>query len=143
LAGLWCTWLRCRYCAAVTTHALIVDTLAAQWGERGCDRERHNRAADRDRRRIRRRLAALTSEGVTVVNAPADGMSLEGAIVEVLEYVDARGFVVYVCSSATPGQMVAALEIAEELLDEPARLGPWADDAHGIWRGLAIVDVAG
>ena len=142
-AGPWCTWLKCSHCAKVTIHALIVDTLAARWRRDGCDRERHDRAADRDRRRIRRRLAALTSDGVTVVHSTAGGMSLEGAIVEINEYVDARGFVVRVSSSAAPEQALGALNDAEDLLDEPTRLGPWADDSDGIWRGLAIMDVAG
>jgi len=141
-AGPWCTWLKCSNCAKVTIHALIVDTLAAQWRRDGCDRERQDRAVDRDRRRIRRRLAALISDSVTVVQSTAGGMSLERAIVEIIEYVDARGFVVRVCSSAAPDQVLGALHDAEDLLDEPSRLGPWSDDSDGIWRGLAIMDVA-
>jgi hypothetical protein len=55
-----------------TTHALIVDALADQWRRDGCDRERHDRAADRNCRRIRRRIGALNSDGVTVVHAAPD-----------------------------------------------------------------------
>lgn len=69
-------------------------------------------------------------------------MSLEGAIVEIIEYVDTRGFVARVCSSAAPQQVLSALHDAEDLLDEPDRLGPWTDDSQNIWRGLVIMDVA-
>ena len=43
---------------------------------------------------------------------------------------------------ATLPWQVTPSPAAEDLLDDPTQLGPWADDAHGIWRGLAIMDDA-
>jgi len=82
------------------------------------------------------------SDALTVVYATTDG-TVEGAIIEVIEYVDARGFVVRVSSCAAPEEVLGALHDAEDLLDEPTRLGPWADDADGLWRGMAITDARG
>jgi len=67
-------------------------------------------------------------------------MALEEAIIEVIEYADPRRFVIRVCATAEPSRLLGALDIAEDLLDEPGQLGPWADDRDGLWRGLAIVD---
>lgn len=144
VAGPWCTWLRCAHCRVSTVHAVIVDALADTWGRDGCDRERHDRTADRHRRRIRRRLDALSAEGVTIVKAlSVDDMNLDDALVEVIEYADARAFVIRVCTTAAPSRLLEALELAEDLLDAPARLGPWGDDAAGLWRGLAILALGG
>lgn len=139
--GPWCTWLRCAHCGESTVHALVVDTLAERWSREGCDRERRDRRTDRHRRRLERRLRALATEGVTVVRAPSgERMALEEAILEVIEYADDRGFVIRICVTADPSRLLGALEVAEDLLDDPAQLGVWADDRDGLWRGLAIVD---
>lgn len=122
-------------------HAVIVDALADTWRREGCDRERYDRSTDRHRRRISRRLSALAAEGVTIVRAPsAEYMSLEDSLVEVIEYADAYRFLIRVCTSAAPERLLRAVELAEDLLDSPDQLGPWADDAAGPWRGLAITD---
>lgn len=139
--GPWCAWLRCAHCGEATLHAVIVEALAEEWRVDGCDRERHDRAADRSRRRTSRRLDALAAEGVTIVRAAsADEMTLNDALVEVIEYADARSFLIRVCTSAQPERLLEAVEIAEELLDSPDQLGSWADDAGGLWRGLAITE---
>ena len=139
--GPWCTWLHCAHCGESTVHALIVDTLADRWSREGCDRERRDRRTDRHRRRLERRLRALAAEGVTVVRTlTSRRMALEEAIIEVVEYADARGFVVRIRVTADPARLLGALEIAEDLLDQPAHLGPWANDRGGPWRGLAIID---
>jgi hypothetical protein len=67
-------------------------------------------------------------------------MNLDESIIEVIEYADVRGFVVRLCATADPGRLLRALDIAEDLLDEPGQLGPWAVHQGGRWRGLAIVD---
>jgi len=122
-------------------HAVIVDALADTWIRDGCDRERHDRIADRHRRRINRRLDALAAEGVTIVRAlSAEHMSLQDSLVEVIEYADVCRFLIRVCTSATPDRLLRAVERAEDILDSPDQLGPWADDAAGLWRGLAIKD---
>lgn len=139
--GPWCTWLHCAHCGELTVHALIVDSLADRWRREGCDRERRDRRTDRHRRRLERRLRALAADGVAVIRAPSsEQMALDEAIIEVVEYADARGFVIRVCAAADPDHLLNALDIAEDLLDEPAQLGRWADDRDGPWRGLAIVD---
>lgn len=139
--GPWCTWLHCGHCGDSTVHALIVDTLADRWSREGCDREKRDRRADRHRRRLDRRLRALAADGVTVVRArTSERMALEEAIIEVFEYADDRGFVIRICITAEPSRLLGALEVAEDLLDEPAQLGLWAADRYGLWRGLAIVD---
>jgi hypothetical protein len=139
--GPWCSWLRCAHCGSTTLHAVIADVLADKWTGDGCDRERHDRIVDRDRRRITRRLDALAAEGVTILRASsAEHMNLDNSLVEVIEYADGRGFVLRVCTSATPSRVLQAVELSEDLLDSPDHLGPWADDATGLWRGLAITD---
>jgi len=120
-------------------HAVVVDALADTWRRDGCDRERHDRTSDRHRRRISRRLSALAAEGVTIIRAPSgEHMAVSNSLVEVIEYAEARRFAVRVCMSATPGRLLQAVELAEDILDSPDQLGPWADDAAGLWRGLAI-----
>lgn len=139
--GPWSTWLQCAHCGESTVHALVVDTLADRWRREGCDREKRDRRIDRHRRRLERRLRALAADGVTVIRAPSsDQMNLYKAIIEVVEYADIRGFVLRMCATADPGRLLGALDIAEDLLDEPGQLGPWGDDRDGPWRGLAIVD---
>jgi len=119
---------------------LIVDAMADTWRRDGCDRERHDRTADRHRRRTRRRLNALAAEGVSIVRASsAEQMSLVGALVEIIEYADTRDFLIRVRATAEPPLLREAVELAEDLLDTPDQLGPWVDDATGIWRGLAIL----
>lgn len=138
--GPWCTWLHCAHCGESTVHALIVDALADRWSREGCDREQRDRSADRHRRRLERRLRALAADGVTVVRAASgERMNLDEAIVEVIEYADARGFVIRVCATAEPSRLLLALDLAEDLLDEPTQLGSWADGAAGRWRGLALL----
>lgn len=70
-------------------------------------------------------------------------MNLDEATIEVIEYADDRGFVLRMCTTGDPGRLLGALDIAEDLLDEPGQLGPWADERGGRWRGLAIVDSSG
>lgn len=118
---------------------MIADTIAQQWRVEGCDRERHNRLTDRCRRRIERRLKALTTEGVTVVEITAPGdMQIDDALVEVVEYDDTRGVQLRICATATPVQLLRGLEDAEDVIDEPAGLGAWHDTPAGRWRGLAL-----
>lgn len=59
-------------------------------------------------------------------------MTLDDALVEVIEYADARSFLIRVCTSAQPERLLEAVEIAEELLDSPDQLGSWADDDRGL-----------
>lgn len=136
----WCTWLRCAQCDAVRLHAVIADTLAQQWRAEGCDRERDNRRKDRCRRRIDRRLTALAAEGVTVVEVTTSGaMQVDDALVEVVEYADARrGVQLRICAAATPVQLLRGLEDAEDAIDDLSVLGEWHDSAVGRWRGLAL-----
>lgn len=142
--GAWCTWLRCAHCGATTVHALIIDALAEEWRREGCDRERRDRLVDRCRRRVARRLEALAAEGVTLVRAPVDAeMAVDDAVVEVVEYDDARGFVLRVRVTARPRELVDALEVAEDLLDAPERLGAWTDASALRWRGIAVCSVSG
>jgi hypothetical protein len=144
MSGQWCSWLRCAHCGVNTVHAIIFDALADAWRHDGCDRERYDRTADRDRRRIRRRLNALAAEGVTIVRAHStDDMTVDNALVEVIEYAYIPRFLLRVFTTATPSRVLEAVELAEDALDDPTRLGPWADDSQGLWRGVAIVDVAG
>lgn len=134
-----CAWLRCAHCRAVTLHAVIADCRSQQWGSEGCGREGHNRVTDRLRRRIERRLIALAADGVTVVRTTStDDMYVEDAPVEVLQYDDGRGIQIRICSTATPEQLLHGLEAAEDLVDEPTRLGDWKNTAVGRWRGLAL-----
>lgn len=140
-AGQWCAWLRCAHCGGTTLHAIIGDVLADEWRSEGCDRERHDRIADRCRRRINRRLGALAAEGVSIVRASSgEEMNLDSSLVEVIEYADDHGFLLRICACAPPSRLLQAVELAEDLLDSPDRLGPWADDTTGIWRGLAVTD---
>ena len=135
----WCTWLRCAHCRVVTLHAVIADCLSQQWRIEGCDRERHDRLADRCRRRIERRLAALVAEGVTVVRVSStDDMQINDALVEVVEYDDARGLQIRICATAPPALLLRGLEAAEDLIDIPTALGDWQDTINGRWRGLVL-----
>ena len=80
------------------------------------------------------------ADGVTVVRAGTSGaMNLDGAIVELIEYADARGFVLRVCVTAEPSRVLHALDLAEDLIDAPAQLGEWAEDRNGLWRGVAVL----
>lgn len=138
--GPWCSWLLCSHCGLITVHAVIVEVLAARWRVEGCDREQSDRHADRSRRRIERRLGALAADGVTVVRVrTSDVMTVHDAIVEVVEYADARGLVVRICTTDEPSRVLRALEMAEDALDAPTHLGPWADAGDGIRRGLAVM----
>jgi hypothetical protein len=138
-AAPWCTWLRCAHCDAVRLQAVIADTLAQQWRVDGCDRERHNRLTDRCRRRIERRLTALVAEGVTVVEVTTPGdMQIDDALVEVVEYDDARSLQIRICATATPVQLLRGLEDAEDVIDETTALGAWHHTTAGRWRGLAL-----
>ncbi|KAA1426893.1 hypothetical protein [Nocardioides antri] len=85
----------------------------------------------------------MATEGVTIVRAPsAEDMNLDDALVEVIEYDDARGFLLRVCMTAEPSRLFQALELAEDLIDAPKELGPWADQVAGRWRGLAVMATA-
>jgi len=131
--------LRCSHCGAVTLHAVIGDHLSQQWSRDGCDREKHDRRADRERRRIERRISALTSEGVSVVRfATPEDMQVDHVPVEVVQYDDPRGLELHICATATPTQLLRGIEAAEDVIDEPTRLGPWNDTAFGRWRGVAL-----
>lgn len=99
----------------------------------GCDRERHDRLTDACRRR-RRRLAALVAEGVTAVRVLlTDDMQIDDAIVQVVEYEDARGLQIRICGHR-PTELAAAA--AEDLIDEPNALGRWQNTISGRWRAL-------
>lgn len=67
-------------------------------------------------------------------------MNLDNSLVEIIEYADTRRFLIRVCTSVAPDRLLRAIELAEDILDSPDQLGPWADDAAGLWRGLAITD---
>lgn len=139
--GPWCTWLLCAHCGESTVHAVVVDALADRWRQEGCDREQRDRRTDRHRRRLERRLRALAADGVGVIRASSnEDMNLDEAIIEVIEYADPRCFIIRICATADPTCLLGALDIAEDLLDEPGQLGPWADDRDGVWRGVAIMD---
>lgn len=138
--GPWCARLLCSHCGEITVHAIVVDALADRWRATGCDREQHDRTTDRCRRRIERRLRALIAEGVTVVRVPSPGeLALDDSIVEVIEYADARGFVLRVRTIEEPRKILRALDLAEDLIDAPTQFGPWADDGDGLRRGLAVM----
>ena len=66
-------------------------------------------------------------------------MSLDCAVVELIEHADTRDFLIRVRATAEPRLLRGAVELAEDLLDTPEELGPWVDDATGTWRGLAIL----
>jgi hypothetical protein len=67
------------------------------------------------------------AEGITVVRVMStDDMQVEDAPVEVVEY-DARGLQIRICATATPVQLLRGVEAAEDVLDEPTRLGNWQD----------------
>ena len=132
------TGLRCVHCDAVRLHAVIADTIGQQWHVEGCDRERHNRLVDRRRRRIDRRLKSLAAEGVTVVEVTSGDMQLDDALVEVVEYADARGVQLRTCTASAPVQLLPVLEDAEDVIDDLTVLGEWHDGAVGRWRGLAL-----
>jgi hypothetical protein len=139
-AGPWCRWLMCAHCATTTVHALIPNPPPDSWRRDGCDRERENRLADQSRRRIQRRLNEFATEGVTIVRAQsADQMHIDDAVIEVMEFDDARGLLLRVCVSIEPDRLLSALERAEDYLDAPSELGPWIEGAAGRWRGLALL----
>lgn len=118
---------------------MIADSLTQRWRSEGCDRERHNRLADRCRRRLERRLTAIAAEGVTVVRViSTDDMHVDDAVVEVLECDDNRGLQIRVCEAAPPDQLLRGFEAAEDVIDESGSLGDWQDTTQGRWRGLAL-----
>ncbi|RHW28609.1 hypothetical protein D0Z08_01745 [Nocardioides immobilis] len=65
-------------------------------------------------------------------------MYVDDATVEVLQYDDGRGIQIRICSTATPEQLLHGLEAAEDVVDEPTRLGDWKNTAVGRWRGLSL-----
>jgi len=118
---------------------VIADSLTQRWRSEGCDRERHNRLTDRCRRRLERRLTAIAAEGFTVVRVMSiEGMRVDDAAVEVLEYDDDRGLQIRIRGTAAPEQLLRGLEAAEDVIDEPGSLGDWQDTTEGRWRGLAL-----
>ncbi|RHW24094.1 hypothetical protein D0Z08_26475 [Nocardioides immobilis] len=77
-------------------------------------------------------------EGVTVRGMSTDDIRVEDAPVEVVEYADARGLQIRICATDTPIQLLRVVEAAEDVIDDPARLGDWQDTTGGRWRGLAL-----
>gem|GEM_PF-1961608 len=135
----WCAWLRCEHCREVTLHAVLADNLNHRWGSAGCDRERSNRLRDRSRRRIQRRLAGFAAEGIAVIEKlSSEEMQVDSATLEVVEYDDPRGMEIRISAAATPEQVLHGIEVAEDVIDEPDRLGAWMRTDRGRWRGLAL-----
>jgi len=139
VAAPWCRWLNCSACRSVTIHAVIADAVADGSRRDGCPMERQNRLLDRCRRRIERRLTAFAAEGITVRRwiAPED-MQVDDAALEILEHGSSRGLEIRLCRSLAPQQLLRALEEAEEIIDEPTKLGAWNFTSTGRWRGLTL-----
>ncbi|WP_183093212.1 hypothetical protein [Nocardioides stalactiti] len=121
----------------VTVHAVVLGRAAQVGPFDGCPRERHDREAERVRRRIRRRIAGLAADGITVVRDVApDEMHLDQAILELIEH-DTQGLRVSVSERATDREILRGLEAVEDLVDRAAGLGHWRESAGARWRGLA------
>jgi len=77
--------------------------------------------------------------GVTVVRVMStDDVQIDDALVEVVEYDDARSLQIRICASAPPVQLLRGLDDTEDVIDEPAALGAWHDTIDGRWRGLVL-----
>ena len=66
-------------------------------------------------------------------------MNLDNAIVEVVECADRPGLLLRVCLVEEPRRVLDALDFAEDLIDEPVKLGDWAEASNGMSRGLALL----
>lgn len=133
--------LKCAACKPVTRHALVLDG-AADGHETGTDwAELRNRERDRARRRIARRLASFERNFEIDVRWQATLKS--GDSVEVLQYREEGRvwFLLRLEEGCPPERLASALDKAEDVLDEPDRLGPWRASAHGTgltWRGAGV-----
>ncbi len=65
-------------------------------------------------------------------------MQVDDAHLEIVEYDDTRALQIRICATAPPDQLLRGLEAAEDVIDQPERLGDWQDTAEGRWRGLAL-----
>jgi len=117
----WLTWLRCSGpCKAITAHALINDSGPESSPRDG--REEDNRRTDTARRVLRRRLAGLQAEGVEIEWVATDALQQPA---EFPAEVECWGsglpsmFRLILLSSADPADLLAAIEEAERLLDDP------------------------
>jgi len=101
--------------------------------------ERQNRLQDQCRRRIGRRLTAFAAEGITVRQriAPED-MHVHDAALEILEHDGTLGLVIRVSRAVPSHELLQAIDEAEDIIDEPTKLGTWTDTSTGRWRGLAL-----
>lgn len=117
----WLCWLRCTGpCKAVTAHALINDADGAP--TRRDWREEENKRIDTARRALRRRLAGLAAEGVGVEWVAADDLEQPDQFPLQLEYSRSgpiSRLLVTLRRDADPADLVAAVESAEQLLDNP------------------------
>lgn len=139
IADPWCRWLTCTTCHTVTLHAVLADNLIDGIRRDGCAMERHNRLQDQSRRRIERRLTAFVAEGITVLRhvAPED-MQVKDAVLEIVEHHDTHSIEIRI-SRATPSpELLEAIDEAEDIIDDPTRLGAWTDTSTGRWRGIAL-----
>lgn len=138
-AAPWCRWLKCSACRIVTLHAVIADAVTDGSHRDGCPMERQNRLLDRCRRRIERRLTAFAAEGITVRRrTQPEDMEVEDAALEIVEYGDAGRLKIRLARVAAPHQLLRALEEAEEIVDEPTKLGAWNVTSTSRRRGLAL-----
>jgi len=101
--------------------------------------ERQNRLQDQCRRRIERRLTAFAAEGITVRQriAPED-MHVDGAALEILEHDGTRNLEIRVSRAVTPHELMQAIDEAEDIIDDPTKLGAWTGTSSGRWRGVAL-----
>ena len=117
----WLTWLRCSGpCKAITPHALINDAGPESAPRDG--REEDNRRTDTARRVLWRRLAGLEAEGVEIEWATADVLEQPEQFPAELECRRSgppSKFAVLLLTGAGPADLLAAVEEAERLLDNP------------------------
>lgn len=134
-----CRWLACIACGTVTLHAVITDNTTDRSRRDGCSMERLNRLQDRSRRRIERRLKGFAAEGITVQRqiAPED-MQVHDSPLEILQHGGTGRLEIRICRAIPPLQLLQAIEKAEDIIDEPTRLGPWNNTPTSRWRGLSL-----
>ena len=117
----WLTWLRCSGpCKAITPHALVNDAGPESSPRDG--REEDNRRTDTARRVLWRRLAGLEAEGVEIEWATADVLEQPEQFPAELECRRSgipSKFAVLLLTGADPADLLAAVEEAERLLDNP------------------------
>ncbi|RHW22769.1 hypothetical protein D0Z08_31145 [Nocardioides immobilis] len=123
----------------MTLHALIADNATDGSRRDGCPMERQNRLQDQCRRRIERRLTAFVAEGIMVRRqiAPED-MQVDDAALEILEHHGTRRLEIRVSRAVPSHELLQAIDEAEDIIDEPTKLGAWTDTSTGRWRGLAL-----